>query len=267
MVIIMSVYIDVVFVLNFFFDFILLMTVSVTLKRNASIKKLIIGALCGELSMLILFFNFNNITLFLFKLFNSILMIIVTFKLKDKKYFWQNLAYFYMTSTVLGGFLYFLSLSYRENQYGLVFVYESYTIPYLFLVIISPIILYIYIKQRKEIYHYNCFIPVTINFKNGKKLTLMGYLDTANKLIDPITKKKVIIVNQRVLKKIVTIRSPVYVPYNSLNNHGLLKCIAIKSIVIKGVTYNDYLLGLSIDNLLKDGVDCLLNSYYLEERK
>ena len=87
----------------------------------------------------------------------------------------------------------------------------------------------------------------------------MGFIDTGNKLKDPITKKKIILINAQKLKGLVKIRSPMYVPFNSLNNHGLLKCISISSLKINDKTYHDYLLGISNNILLKDGIDCILN--------
>src|SRR5690625_5145847 len=101
-----------------------------------------------------------------------------------------------MSSTVLGGFLYFLNLSFSESHYGLVFTCNTISINYLFLVIFSPIMLYIYVKQRREVHHYEKYYPVTIYFLNGKKVTLNSFLDTGNTLTDPLTKKKILVVNK-----------------------------------------------------------------------
>ena len=261
----MTIYLDALFFLNFFFDFLLLLTVSITLKRNVKLRKVFFGSLIGSISIFSLFLNFNNITLFLFKIILSLIMISITFGIKDKKYLINNMAYFYMTSVVLGGFLYFLNLSFRENVSGLMFVYDDVSINYLFLVIISPIILYIYYKQRREVSFYNKIVPVTFSFYNGKTLKINGFIDTGNKLIDPITKKKIVLINKKKLKGVVSIRSPMYVPYNTLNHHGLIKCIKLSSIEIFGIKKSDYLLGISEDDLLNDGVDCLLNFKCLED--
>ena len=241
----MTIYLDAVFFLNFFFDFLLLLTISVTLKRNIKLKKVF--------------------TLFLFKIVLSILMIMITFGFKDCKYFFSNLAYFYMTSIVLGGFLYFLNLSFRENVSGLIFIYDDVSINYFFLIIISPVILYIYYKQQREQNYYNKTLPVTLTLTNGKILKLSGFIDTGNKLIDPISKKKIILINQKKIQGSINIRSPMYVPYNTLNHHGLLKCIKIKTLEIGGIKKSDYLLGISEDDLLNNGIDCLLNFKCLED--
>lgn len=262
----MIVYVDLLFLINFWFDFILLMSVSITLKRNVSLRNIGRGALVGSLSMITLVIPFTSFTLFLFKLGLAILMVITTFSFKDKKYLIQNLSYFYMTSTILGGFIYFWQLSCNEESYGLVFGYRdfSFSLP---IILLSPVILFMYIKQRKEIRHYQQIIPVTFYFKNGQNIQLNGFLDTGNKLVDPITKKKIILVNVKKLKGIVPIRSPMYVAYNSLNHHGLLKCILIDKVQFMGIESHNYLIGLSEGDLLKDGMECVLNSYCLEEMK
>ena len=129
-------------------------------------------------------------------------MVIVTFGLKDKKYTIQNLSYLYMTSTVLGGFLYFLNLSFSESNNGLIFSYNKISINYVFLVIFSPIMLYIYKKEKIEMQEYDEYYTVKIVLKNKVTLNLVAYLDTGNKLRDPVTKKRVIIVNEKALPKI-----------------------------------------------------------------
>ena len=51
----MKVYIDIVFFTNFLFDFILLLSVNIILKRNMKIYRIILGALTGTLTLLMLF--------------------------------------------------------------------------------------------------------------------------------------------------------------------------------------------------------------------
>lgn len=259
----MTIYVDLVFLLNLFFDFVLLLTVNNTLKRNASLKRLIFGAFMGSLTILFLFLPISSFLLFILKIFLGAFMCIISFGLKDSKYFIQNLGYLYMTSTVLGGFLYFLNLSFSESHYGLVFTYDTISINYLFLVIFSPIMLYIYVKQRREVHHYEKYYPVTIYFLNGKKVTLNSFLDTGNTLTDPLTKKKIVVVNKSKIPDSKT--RFYYVPFQTVKSHGVMKCMKIKAIEISGCTSTNYLVGIGEGDFLQDGIDCLLNSYCLED--
>ena len=193
-------------------------------------------------------------------------MNIVAFGLKDKKYTIENISYFYMISTILGGFLYYLNLSMNEQFNGFVFVYEDFSYNYAFLLILSPLILLLYIKQRKTFREYQNIIPLEIKFKSGEIIKINGFLDTGNRLIDPVSKKKIILINKKKIEHIKD-KKYLYVPYNSLNHHGLIECLRIEYIIIKDVKCKNYLIGISTDNLLKNGIDCVLNAYCLEEIK
>ena len=51
----MTVYIDVLVVVNFLFDFFLLLTINVALKRFSLIRRLVLASLFGEVTLLSLF--------------------------------------------------------------------------------------------------------------------------------------------------------------------------------------------------------------------
>lgn len=175
------------------------------------------------------------------------------------------MIYFYMTGTILGGFLYYLNLEFSYKHEGIVFYHHGLSINFIFLIIISPIILYIYVRSTKKLKtQYHHYYKLTITFKNNEQVTLNAFLDTGNKLKDPVTNKAIILVEKEHLKK-VNIRSPIYVPYNSLNNHGLLKCISPKEVEINGVSSKKYLIGISEKKFHIDGINCILNSKCLED--
>ena len=56
----MVIYIDLVFFLNLAYDFLLLITVDMTLKRNSKLIKIFLAALVGAISLVILFLPFNE---------------------------------------------------------------------------------------------------------------------------------------------------------------------------------------------------------------
>ena len=119
----MTIYIDLVILLNYFFDVLILLTVNVTLKRNATLKRILLVSILGEISLLGLFLS-KAWLLVLLKLEISLLLNIFTFKYKDIFYTFTNLLYFYMSSIILGGFIYFLKLNHLS---------------YLLIILISPI--------------------------------------------------------------------------------------------------------------------------------
>ncbi len=248
----MTIYIDLLFILNFIYDFLLLMTVSVALKRNISIKRLLLGALVGALTTFIVLLRINKYILLLLKIIMGIIMIIVTYNYKNIKYFIINSIYLYMCSVILAGFIYFLKIEFNN-------------LSYIIILLLGPLILYLYIKEERKLKEVvNLYRKVTIFFNNNKCINLNGFIDSGNRLVDPVTKKYIVLVNKKVIDGIYNIRSPMYVVISSVNKTSLLTCIKIKKIVIDNITYNNYLLGI-IDNSFNSDYDCLLNYHLLED--
>ena len=238
----MTVYIDLVILLNYFFDSLILLTVNTTLKRNIPLKRILLVSLLGELSL----FGFLLSNKYLLTILN-----IFTFKYKDIFYTTTNILYFYMSSIILGGFIYYLKLN---------------NLSYLFILLLVPLILFLYIKQNLNMKTtISKTYPLTIYFNNKRKLSLTGFVDTGNKLRDPITKKWVILVNKKLLKGVVRIRTPIYVPYHSLNNKGLVECIKPEKMVIEGREYTNFLIGLMDSKIMINSSDCIINLEILEE--
>lgn len=246
----MTIYIDLVILLNYFFDSLILLTVNTTLKRNISLKKILFVSLLGELSLLGFLLS-NKYLLILLKLEISLILNILTFKYKDIFYTVTNILYFYMVSIILGGFIYYLKLN---------------NLSYFFILLLVPLILYLYIKQNLNMKTtINKTYPLTIYFPNKRKLSLTGFIDTGNKLRDPVTKKWVVLVNKKLLQGVIRIRTPIYVPYHSLNNKGLVECIKPEKLVIEGKEYTNFLIGLMDSKVMINSSDCILNLEILEE--
>ena len=258
----MKVYLDLVMILNFFIDFILLLTVSIVLKRKVNIKRIILGAFLGGISILFLFFNINSFLLFIFKLIISILMVIITFKYENIKYTLINILYLYITSIILGGFLYLLNIEFSYKQVGIIFINNGLSINFIILIIISPVILYIYIKQNKLLkYTYSNYYDVEL-IKNNKSYKYIGYMDSGNVLVDSLTNKKVILIDKR--KILFNIKEFRLIPYMGVNGMNMIKVVKIDKLIFNNKEYDNVLLGI-MDNISLDGVDIILNRKLLEE--
>ena len=253
----MTLYIDLIFLLNIWFDFLLLISVSILLKRNIKFRRVILGSLIGGLTFFILFIKFNNITLFLFKILVSILMIIVTFSYKDLKYTLTNLGYFYLTSIILGGGMYLVSDMFMFNNNGLIFYQNGFKMNYIVLLIISPIIIFIYIKNILKLKNnYSNYYKVDIVYKN-KIYHLNGFLDTGNNLYDTYKHRAIILVNLNINYDLSEI---IYTPYNTLNHDGIIKCLKVDNIFVNKIKFDNYLIGLSNEKFKIDGIDCILHN-------
>lgn len=262
----MKIYIDLVFLLNFSYDLLLLMSIDLLLKRHMNFKRLLLASIIGALSLGILFLPFSKYLLFIFKILVSIIMVLVSFKYKNIKYTLTNLMYLYMLSVILGGFLYLLSLEFSYDREGLIFFFDGLSVNYILLLLISPFILGMYIYEHKKYritYNFNC--KVDICFLNNNIIKVDGFIDSGNKLKDPVTKKNVIIISKRLVNSNINIRSPMYVPYKALGKSGIIACFKIKFIRVNDKVLTNYLVGLSDDTFNLNGTDALLPASLWEE--
>lgn len=264
---IMKIYIDLVLLLNFLIDLILIFSVALILRRQTNLKKIIKGALLGSISTLSLIININSYLLIILKIITAFLMVVVVFGFKDIKYSLKNMFYLYTSSIVLGGFLYMLELELCYQNKSMLFYHNSLALNFTVLLVLSPIILYFYVKQAKELKdNYSKYYNIDIYLKDGSIKPLTAFLDTGNKLVDPYFKRPIILVNKSKINFNYLDTNILIVPYDTLNNHGLLKCIVPDKVYIDkiGIKKN-FLIGISEEEIKIDGVDCILSSKLLEE--
>lgn len=260
----MKIYLDLIFFINFFYDFLLLLTVGMALKRKKPIIRYLLAAFLGAMSVFSLFLPFNNYWLTLFKIIVSILMCLIAFGYVSIRYLINNLAYLYMCSVILAGFLYFLNNQVAVERRGLFFIHQGFSVNYVVLIIIAPVILFCYLKSSKKIDKtYNYYYHLEIVF-DELKINCLSFLDSGNALKDPITGKAVIIVNKKVLKDVYHIRSPIYVPYKTISGNSIMPCYKPSYILINNQKIDNYLIGES-DYNFKDGVNAILNSKLKED--
>lgn len=236
----MKVYIDLIIIINFFYDFLIISSTSTLLKRNIPIKKALISALVGELSLITLFISFDKTLLIFLKVLLSSLMVFISF---GRKSFLENMFYFYIITIILGGISYLFGGDY-------------YVTNVIMLALVSPFIITLYIKSIRE---YNAKLNtihdvIIIDGINTYKFN--GYLDTGNNLVDPITKLPVIMVKKDLL---ISSKKYFYVPYNVVNSSSILKCVKVDKVLIDNRIVS-VLLGLCDKNIFSDNVDVILNN-------
>ena len=250
----MKVYLDIVILLNFLFDFILLCSVNYILRRNCNYFKIVCSSLFGEISLLLLFVDVTTILFLFIKVFISMIMIFICFGYKDSKYYFKNLLYFYLVSMLLGGAIQFL-----ENQFS----YDN-DFNYLTILILGLFLYFKYIKSFKLLknnysYYYKC----KIYFDENNSIIFNAFLDTGNKLSVPYLGKSIVLVDRNKICDL-DVKDPIYVPYNSLNNHGLLECYKCLRLEIDGKCFDKFLVGVSNENFYIDGIDCIINNFLME---
>ena len=136
---------------------------------------------------------------------------------------------------------------------------RSYYLNYLVLIIISPIIIFTFVKDFIRSKNINmCKYLVEINYHNFSIKTY-GIIDTGNCLIDPYKNRGVILIDYDVL-----IDSPIIIPFKTLNSTGIINCFIPDKLVINNIVYDNFIIGISQNKINLNGCRCILPNKLLE---
>ena len=250
------VYIDLLVLEDLLINYVILYTTGIILNRITKFKKIFLSSSFGTIPLIFLFCNLNNYLISIITFLFSIIMSIIAFSYKDIIYTVKNVIYMYLISVFLAGSIYLINTNFLPEI-------NNYLLSVIILLILSPIITYIYIKSIDKIkINSSNYYHVDIYLKDKPKITVNAFLDTGNKLTDPYTKKSIIIISKN--KIIGKLNNPLLVPYNTIDNHGLLECYPVEKIYIDKVGYKTKVLIAPIDEIGIEGADCILNQKLLE---
>lgn len=180
-------------------------------KDNTRFLRIVFGAFIASLLVPVTLYYPNTFfTTVIGKLLYSILIILCAFRVKAFAHFGKLILLFYFMSFAIGGGLiglhFMLNNPVIMNPNGILSFHSGYGDPvsWLFILIGFPII-WIFTKRRmdKHIFEqikYDQLYAVTIQIANIDYST-NGYVDSGNQLIDPLTKKPVIICDEPFLRQ------------------------------------------------------------------
>lgn len=208
----LEVYVDVIFVINFIMDLVLLFMVKEIVKLKTTKLKLLGGAAFGGISACIMSVlpNLNVILQFIISyIVITTFMIKITFgKLKSRTGI-KACIILYISTFFLGGILNSL---YYNSRLGYYFaqllegklIYERSFLYFILssLALVIAIIIFIFIinnLRSGELALYNTELTYGSN-----KIKLVGLLDTGNSLYDPISKKPVLVMYVEALTKLLS---------------------------------------------------------------
>ncbi|MCG9968068.1 sigma-E processing peptidase SpoIIGA [Pelotomaculum terephthalicicum JT] len=204
-----TVYLDQVFLGNMVMNYAILWATA-KLSRTKAVKgRLAAGAALGAAYTLTLFIPGNNVLLTAwFKLIASVLIIALTFAPLQPKKFFVCLGVFYLTSFVLGGLIlgiiFYIQPFRISSINGTGLIVSKNFWPGLLLGIIAfgvmVKVISSLLKKRimEKVFKLGLFIK-----SQGIQVQVSAFLDTGNQLIDPMTKRAVIVVEYGVLKPLL----------------------------------------------------------------
>ena len=241
----MLIYIDLLFILNVWIDFLLLLITNMILKRKIIYKRILLSSLVGGLLTFTIFINNKNI-LILLKVLICIVMQTISNGYKNIKYTVENTIYFYLTSIILAGTSYLLGIDKFTFKYNFILLF-----------ILSPIILIIVKKYLKKIESdYQERYNVTIVY-NNQKYYFSALLDTGNKIYDPYKKRPISLIYSNKIN--FNYENGLLIPIETANSNSLLKCIKVEKMIIDGKEIKNPLIGLSDKKFNIDDINMILH--------
>ena len=222
-------YVDVLFLVNFMMDYILLLIVRKMLKCSATHGRICLGAIIGSLLtciIVILPIPYAFIKFVLFHVFVNTCMIRVGLKIKIIRSFVKAIIMLYIGGFLLGVILEFFHQYVRAGSLFLAVAIAGY---YLVLGIWK----FISYVQRWNRYHCNVEL-----YLGDSKYPVRAMIDTGNGLLDPISGQPVSILNQKTARQLfgeVSARNVRYIPYQTIGKkEGVLPAFQIDKMCIYG---------------------------------
>lgn len=193
-----KVYVDVLFIINFIIDYILLSVTSFFIKKTPKIPRICLGSATGAVYATCVFFMpFGIVLSLLFSLISAVTMIAITFGIKKISALFKNTAVFCLISAVTAGIGFsFVFMDNKGKSYAVnngVFYADIDAYTMLFIFIVSIIIIHSatgFVRKQKTKSQF--LYSVTIE-KNGRSICDTALFDSGNFLRDPITQKSVIV--------------------------------------------------------------------------
>ncbi|MBB6455038.1 stage II sporulation protein GA (sporulation sigma-E factor processing peptidase) [Salirhabdus euzebyi] len=207
----MTIYLDAVWILNFLIDWMILQLVHWLTRASTPRVRLIAGGIVASLLVPITLLYPNNFFSTLpGKIIFSLIILVVSFGFKNLRQYMKQFLSFYFVSFAIGGGLfgiYFLVGQQLHNSNGLFVTYTTGfgdMVSWTFVAIFFPIVWWFTRTRLDQItfekIRYSEMCPVKFEL-DGNQYETTGFFDSGNSLMDPFTKKPVIVCDEVVLKR------------------------------------------------------------------
>ena len=227
----MVVYVDVLFVVNFFITYLLLLFTSLLLKRSGKTVRLLIASAAGGLySLVILADDLGFLLSAVGKLLVSFLIVLVAFGFKRLTVYLKSVLLFYFSNLLFLGVVMAVQLLFGTSVTAInnSTVYFDISAKVLlvsaflaYIISVAAIKIYNHTIERKQIY------SLTID-KNGTTTHLYAFSDSGNKLKEPFSDYPVIVADKNKL----SFDAERVVPYNTVGGEGVLQAFKPDKVVI-----------------------------------
>lgn len=221
-----EVYIDVLFFTNFMMDSLLLLAVRKILKRSVPVWQVFIGSALGAvLTCLVFVIPIPGVLKAVLSLFGiSTVMLLIGVNVRTWKEWQRGIGVLFISAFLLSGIL---QIFQPYLQIGGLFFAVS---------VISYMILGGCWRLLTRIRNHQKQILEVVLFLEGKSETIRALADTGNRLIDPISKEPVHVIDMKTAKQLglKTLYGLRYIPYRTVNGTGVMPIVRAEKLCVNG---------------------------------
>lgn len=259
------IYVDVLFVINFFVTFFILQITAKMSKKHPKTLRLIIASVVGGFYSLIIFADGLSVFLLsISKIIASAIIVLIAYKFYRVKSFVVTYALFLISNFILLGVIIGFYLL-TKSQYIVVnnsIVYFDISARGLLLCafvayLISCIVVKIYNRtlSKNEIY------KIVIENKS-KSVSLFALADTGNKLYEPFSNSPVIVADKNIVEKIAKDSIVRIIPATTVNDSSFLQGFKPDKVIIKTSKGDEVIDNVYIamsENMNENGFSAVIN--------
>lgn len=226
------IYVDVLFVVNFFITFFLILVTSKFSKRDEKMWRSVLASFVGGVySLVILWDDLNFLLSTLGKLLVACLIILIAFKFRNFKTYVKEVGIFFFVNLLFVGIMIGLWFIFKPkgvviNNSTVYFDVSAKTLLISAFVayIISIVVIRIYNNKigKKELYSVSVI-------KDGAKTKFFAFADSGNNLKEPFSDSSVIVADESLFKDIECER---IIPFSSIGGEGVLYAFKPDEVVI-----------------------------------
>lgn len=227
----MVIYVDVLFVVNFFITYLLLLLTKLLIKENPKTVRLLLASFIGGMYSLVIFIDgLHFMITAIGKIAASAVMILTAFGFKRLSAFLKTLGIFYFSNMILLGVVLAVWLVFKPQ--GIVINNDTvyFDIPAKTL-LISALAAYLISLAAVKIYNRavggNEIYSLTV-FKNGEEIHMYAFADTGNRLKEPFSDYPVIIADSSK----ISFDAERVIPFSSVGGEGTLKAFRPDKVII-----------------------------------
>lgn len=258
------IYVDVLFVINFFITFFLLRATAKITKKDAKIPRLLAASFVGGAYSLIILIDMPFLLSSALKLAVSAVLLLIAFRFKRAGNFFAAYALFYFMNFVFLGIIYGISLvaktPYIHMSNGTVYLNigaRGLLFSALFAYIASCFVVRIYNRRLAagEVF--------TLTVQNdGKSVELFALCDTGNKLREPFSDSPVIVADGTKLEELINPEKARIIPTKTTTGRDFLLSFKPERVTVRTSRGSEDIENVYIalsDNMKNGEISAVLN--------